>query len=39
LSIELGLKTRRWQFQQEVVAARGITAKGASRRTNFVWSA
>jgi hypothetical protein len=35
----LDLKTRRWQFQWESVATRGIIAKGASRRSNFMWSA
>jgi hypothetical protein len=34
----LGLKTRRWQFQRELVVARGVTVKVASRRSNFVWS-
>jgi hypothetical protein len=38
-STEFGLKTRRWRFQHESEAARGVIAKGVSRRRNFVWSA
>jgi hypothetical protein len=34
----LGLKTRRRLLWREPVAARSITPKGASRRSNFVWS-
>jgi hypothetical protein len=37
--VELDLKTRRRWFRREPVAARGGTTKGASKRSNFVWSA
>jgi hypothetical protein len=33
---ELGLKTRRWRFRREPVAARGVIAEGASRQSNSV---
>ena len=36
--LSLGLKTRRWRFQWEPEVARGVIMKGASRRSNFVWS-
>jgi hypothetical protein len=36
--LSLGLKTRQWRFWRELVAACGITAKGASRQSNFMWS-
>jgi len=35
--LSLGLKTRRWRFRREPVAARGVIAEGASRRSNSVW--
>jgi hypothetical protein len=35
---EFGLKTRQCWSQWESVVARGITAKGASRWSNFMWS-
>jgi hypothetical protein len=35
--LTLGLKTRRWRFRRELVAARGVIAEGASRRSNSVW--
>jgi hypothetical protein len=38
LLLSLGPKTRRWRFQWKSVVACGITAKGASRRSNFMWS-
>jgi hypothetical protein len=35
--LSLGLKTRRWRFWREPVAACGVTVEGASRRSNSVW--
>ena len=36
---EFGLKTWWWQFRWESNATCGVITKGASRRSNFVWSA
>jgi hypothetical protein len=36
--LSLGLKTRWRRFWREPVEVRGITVKGVSRRSNFVWS-
>jgi hypothetical protein len=37
-SIEFGLKTRCSWFQRKLEVVRGVITKGASRRSNFVWS-
>jgi hypothetical protein len=34
--LRLSLKTRRWRFRIEPVAARGVITEGASRRSNSV---
>ena len=34
--LSLGLKTRRWRFRREPVAARDVIVEGASMRSNSV---
>jgi hypothetical protein len=38
-STEFGLTTLRWRFQRESEVAYSVIAKGASRQSNFMWSA
>jgi hypothetical protein len=35
---EFGPQNSAMRFQQKLEATRGVIAKGASRRSNFVWS-